>query len=522
MVHDVTPERTTHAVVDAPSLLEHLPDGVAVVDERGVLLYCNPAGALICGYGEGMVVGRPSPFPAVGDEDVVLPDADHVVGWEPVPGMRRELAYRSAPHGAGERIVSFRDVSQDRLAQRRVEAIANAASRVAAEHSLNATLSSLAAEIQETHGIVAVQILTVSASGRRLHVLGAAGFARAENFFDQLDECRRSGAELRMWEALVTRAPAVLPHRYAQVMADPAWAPLHEHLRYPEWDGFISVPLLARGEPVGVLNAFFAPGLEVGAMTTDFLLSMAEQAARAVDHASLMEGERDVARQAERQHLARELHDSVVQTVFSMRMQTQSLTVLAERAGADDLQRVARELGNNAESVLTDLRSMVAELRPAPGAARGLRSSLLALAESVNRRGGMTVRVLVDDPQDELSELQSGLPEDVYRIASEAVHNCLKHSGAELVTVHATVEVTGVQRNLRLGVVDDGRGLPETLPEQAAGHGLGVETMRERAAVWGGEVSFHSRPGLGTTVSLRVPLALAFPAAPGGKWTARC
>ena len=254
------------------------------------------------------------------------------VEWEPAPGVRREFSYllQEIP-GRSRWVVTFRDVTVDRLQQRRLAAIAKAASSVASERSLVGTLEALAQEVVRTDSLAGVQILTVNSTGDRLHVMGAAGFGREADFFEKLLECRARGARLMMLEALELGEPVVMPNRYDIDMNDPAWEPLWENLRHPRWDWFASVPLLARGEPVGILNAFFAPGQTVGEAELGFLVAMAEQAAMAVDQASLLDRERDLARREERQKLARDLHDSVVQQVFSMMMQARSLGVLVQR-----------------------------------------------------------------------------------------------------------------------------------------------------------------------------------------------
>ena len=263
--------------------------------------------------------------------------------WQPAPGDRREFAYvlNQVP-GRPLWVVSFRDVTVSRQHQRRLAAIAKAASSVASKRSLVGTLETLAREVARTDSLAGVQVLTTNPAGDRLHVMGAAGFGRAPDFFDKLMECRALGARLVMLEALETRQPLVVADRYDAIQRDPAWAPLHELMRHPRWDWFASVPLLARGEPVGILNAFFAPGQTVGDTELEFLLAMAEQAAMAVDHAALLDRERDVARREERQKLARDLHDSVVQQVFSMMMQARSLGVLVERGLAPPPEKVAR------------------------------------------------------------------------------------------------------------------------------------------------------------------------------------
>ena len=143
--------------------------------------------------------------------------------------------------------------------------------------------------------------------------------------------------------------------------------PLREYLGERDWESFASVPLIARGKPVGVLNAFFAPGQAMGPQTVEFLVAMAEQAAIAVDYATLLRRARDGARREERQRLARDLHDSIVQQVFSISMQAKSLEVLAgrgEAVPAEAVARIAGEVGGLSQAALADLRAMVHELRP--------------------------------------------------------------------------------------------------------------------------------------------------------------
>ena len=253
-------------------------------------------------------------------------------------------------------------------------------------------------------------------------------------------ECRALGARLMMLEALENREPLVAPSRYDAIMRDPAWAPLHENMGHPRWDWFVSVPLLVRGEPVGILNAFFAPGQVVGDTELEFLLAMAEQAAMAVDQAALLERERDVARREERQKLARDLHDSVVQQVFSMMMQARSLGVLVARGlppTPEKVAQVADDLSSSAEAVLADLRGMVVELRPAASTERGLASALRSLVDTTAARTGVQVPLDIDDPAAELSTLDADLLEDVYRVVAEALHNSVKHADAARIVVRA-------------------------------------------------------------------------------------
>ncbi|WP_233491355.1 histidine kinase [Blastococcus sp. TBT05-19] len=500
-------------------VFRHAPEGLAVIDADARFLEANPAARALCGLPDGAVTGLPSPFPA---PDPAAPPgagsaAEATVEWRTGPGGRREFAYLVDRVPDREQwVVSFRDVTVSRQQQRRLAAIATAASSVATKRSLVGTLEALAREVARTDSLAGVQVLTVNSTGDRLHVMGAAGFVRTPDFFDKLVACRARGARLVMLDALQSRTPLVLADRYDAVMQDPAWEPLHEMMGTPKWDWFASVPLLARGEPVGILNAFFAPGQTVGDAELEFLLAMAEQAAMAVDHAALLERERDVASREERQRLARDLHDSVVQQVFSMMMQARSLGVLVERGlppTPEKVAQVADDLSTSAEDVLADLRGMVVELRPATGTARGLDSALRSLVDTTGARTGLDTTLEVDDPAGELTRLDPDLLEDVYRIIAEAVHNSVKHASASTMRVAVSVAPHGSRRRLVAEVTDDGCGLGDG--DRAAGTtspgGFGMTAMQERAARWGGVVRVRSLSPSGTRVHLTLPLLPSLP-----------
>ncbi|MGY2003443.1 ATP-binding protein [Blastococcus sp. SYSU DS1024] len=502
-------------------VVRYAPDGLAVIDADARFVEANPAAVLLCGLDPDAVAGAPSPFPPP-DPEGVARAVEQTVTWAPVAGQRREFAYVVAPVAGTRRwIVSFRDVTESRLRERRLGAIAKAASSVASKRSLVGTLEALAREVARTDALAGVQVLTVNSSGDRLHVMGVAGFGRAGDFFDKIMECQALGAELKMLEALERRQPLVVPNRYAQVLEDPAWAPLHDLMRHPRWDWFVSVPLVARGEPVGILNAFYAPGQVVGGTELEFLLAMAEQAAMAVDQAALLERERDVARREERQKLARDLHDSVVQQVFSMMMQARSLGVLVARGlppTPDKVAQVADDLSGSAEAVLSDLRGMVVELRPAATTAGGLSSALRSLVDTTSARTGLEVSLDIDDPSGEMTALDADLLEDVYRVVAEALHNSVKHAEASTIHVRLAVTPHGRRRRLVAEVTDDGRGLGAgTIAGPSGGSGssgLGMTVMRERAARWGGAVRIRQPAGGGTSLRLSLPLPTSLSARP--------
>jgi signal transduction histidine kinase len=214
-----------------------------------------------------------------------------------------------------------------------------------------------------------------------------------------------------------------------------------------------------------------------------------------------------------------------VQQVFSMMMQARSLGVLVERGLAPPPAKVAQvadDLSSSAEAVLADLRGMVVELRPATGTDRGLVSALHSLVDTTRARTDLTLELDVDDPAQELSQLDADLLEDVYRIVAEALHNSVKHAAASRVAIHLSITSHGSRRRLLAEVTDDGRGLGQG-PEDSgpASSGLGMAVMQERAARWGGAVRVRDLPAGGARMQLTLPLLSSLPATSSGNWTAR-
>lgn len=356
-------------------LAEGSPDGLAILDSRGRFARINRAGTHLLGTAEENLLDTPAPFSIArqaGSRSAGLLDnelGERTADWTTASGLRRELAYciRSPARTPGLITVAFRDVTDERHRQRRLAAIARSAATLASDGSVSTTLDALAREVLQTDELAAVQILTLDDTGHALRIMGSAGFRHWPDFFERLVACHDRGASLRMLEALHQREPVVIADRWRTIKSDQAWSPLHRYLGELPWDSFASVPLIIRGRSAGVLNAFFAPGQVAGRRAVEFLTSMAEQAAIAADYAGLMQRERDDARRHERQRLARELHDSIVQQVFSISMQSKSMEVLAQQDSSvppEAVRRIADEVGALSQTVLADLRAMVHELRP--------------------------------------------------------------------------------------------------------------------------------------------------------------
>ena len=197
----------------------------------------------------------------------------------------------------------------------------------------------------------------------------------------------------------------------------------------------------------------------------------------------------------ERLHLARELHDSVTQTIFSMNLTTQSALVLLER----DPGRVAGQLDHLnqlAQSALSEMRVLITELRPTSVAEGGLAAALRQHLSSRPLPEGLSVSFDVEGDQSLMPAEEQGL----FRIVQEAVNNVVKHSGASQATIrlHQTDPFW-------IEVEDNGQGfdLESTQTGNRSGGQVGLSGMQERVAEIGWDLRVISSPGTGTRIQIR-------------------
>jgi PAS domain S-box-containing protein len=214
--------------------------------------------------------------------------------------------------------------------------------------------------------------------------------------------------------------------------------------------------------------------------------------------------EQDLRRQAaaiaaneERANLARELHDSVTQALFSMGLTARALELLLDRDPAAVREKL-RELQDLQKDALAEMRTLIFELRPQGLETDGLAQALRNHGAAVQSRTGLAVSVQVEAEE----RLTIDVEEAFYRISQEALHNVVKHANA----TQAWISLRRRGREVRLTVEDDGIGFdPAAVPR---GH-LGLIGMQQRAERIGAELKIGSRPGRGTRVRVTLNLRVA-------------
>jgi signal transduction histidine kinase len=287
------------------------------------------------------------------------------------------------------------------------------------------------------------------------------------------------------------------PIRLADIRSHPdfGWWPA----AHPVLTDFLGMPITDDDEILGEL--FLANKNTPGGFTADdeeLLRVLAAHAAIALVNARLYERSRELSIVAERHRIARELHDSVTQKLFSLRLTADAAATLVQQ----DAARAAEQVGvvrQLAAEAIDELRTIVVGLRPPDLAGDGLHVALRKQAELLDRVHGAQVRFRGCP----VPRLPSGREEAVYRIAQEAVHNALRHGEPRRVDI----ELSSADGILVLAVSDDGHGFDPAVASARLRRRLGMASMADRARAAGGRLTLDSRPGKGTVVRLEVPVS---------------
>jgi signal transduction histidine kinase len=348
---------------------------------------------------------------------------------------------------------------------------------------LDRLLATVTAEIQQGFGYGHVELYTADEEAGELVLVAQAG-GRAPQAL---------GARQTTSAGLLGRAyRSATTVRVDDVLLDP------DYIRCPDEHATRSdlcVPVMAGGRVMALLN-LRSP--RVGAFSDDDVAALetaADVLASAIENARLYQRAQEAAVLEERSRLARDLHDSISQQLFSM-----TLTAQAARAqlgknptrAATQLER----LQETASAALAEMRALIFQLRPPGLSEQGLIATLQQHVAMLRRREGLTIDLFVTGEERDAR----GIEQAMYRIAQEALNNVVKHAGACQVEVALDLQ----PEQIIMSIVDDGRGF-----DQAASNGngrhLGLVSMRERASELGGRLEIQSMPGAGTHIRVIVP-----------------
>jgi signal transduction histidine kinase len=262
---------------------------------------------------------------------------------------------------------------------------------------------------------------------------------------------------------------------------------------HPPMTSFLGVPIKVRGRVYGNLYLTEKRGAaEFTEEDQEAVVTLAAQAGVAIENARLHEDLRRLAVLEDRERIAQELHDGVIQSLFAVGMGLQ-----AAGAMADDPETVRGRLDaavNDVDRVIRDLRNYIFGLGEGP-ADRELSRALHGLADELRRGSDIAIRVEVDPAA---SGALASRATDIVQFAREALTNAVRHSGAATVSL----VISRDDGSFVLEVEDDGKGFD---PEATEGPGRGLGNLRARAQTLGADLDIDSEPGRGTRVRLVMP-----------------
>ncbi len=501
---ELSPASIAFGLGNLVHLVDASNEGIVAVDEHGRIRYANPAAGDLLGLTEGSEA-RPLLFELVASDDRSRVQSElstaarnqagrvtfHVRNAD---GAERELevshtlmAVRARP----VRALGIRDITEVSRLQQATTALAETAASLAVTQPLEETLAAVARRVVEVTGACACGVFLMSGE-RSWRLAGSwglpAGYEAAVN------RAAQAGVELPVFGAVRTRAPVFVEDLPQRIRAEAQLVSVRPFVQEVPWQGAVAIPMIHAERPLGGLTVYFPPGPWPDAPTMDFLSATAGQAASAAEIFRLVAVAQGQVAVEERHRLSRELHDSLSQAIYGIILGAKS----ARKRLTGDPERVAEPLDyilDLAEGALADMRGLVLELRPESLERDGLMAALGQHARALNARQGLQV----------ITQLDGEFPDSLdtklcaYRIVQEALHNVVKHAHAE----HAWLRAEIADGVLAIEVSDDGEGF---YPDASFSGHFGLESMKERVAALGGEMTISSTPGRGTTLRARLPI----------------
>lgn len=489
-------------------VFEATGDGLVITDLDNRLVRANPAFYQMHGYRPGELAGKAAiawihpDFHKLRDEytaAVLNGEQPRALAVDvrkdgttfPVQVSGSAFTFQGRPHVLGVVRDDTDRTQAFELLEKRINALSAIAASLTVNQPLTDTMDTIARSAVAATPAIACSVYIQDPEINRLRVYAAAGLpdgyveAVEQSWRDEPGIADRLGPETE---------PVVLRFAVERALHTPSRAPLHGMLREVGWDTVAVIPLESQHRRLGSINAYYPGHIDPSPDDLAFLRAVADQCTVAVDNARLLAEAQSKASLEERQRLARELHDSVSQALYGIALGARTAKVLARQA-PDQLTEPLDYILSLAQAGMTEMRSLIFELRPESLAQEGLVAALQRRIDVLRGRH----HLLVDASLCAEPRIPLAMKETLYRIAQEALHNTVKHAHASqvMLSLHPRAE------HIELEISDDGVGFEPTAPRP--GH-LGLQSMRERANAHQGSFELHTGSRAGTVIRVRLPL----------------
>jgi PAS domain S-box-containing protein len=485
------------------TLVESMRGGMLAVDTQGRIVDANPSAEKMIGLSRFEWMGRPiaqltPPWNGLAaNVNASEPSQTEIIYQQPGQALHVHAEVTPLAGRGGQRqgsLVALHDLTTLKW----METLEERVSARTRELSTLYTVASLISAGQNSSGEEHVCQILTGCLAQVIHATRAvAGLIGLPDAQGQV----RLSADHNLLPALHETVQVVLAAEPGTIGKDglllhdlAASNPFHlEGLPYPSLIA-VPIPVHENHNPCGVLVIFGPQPYHFNVEDLGLLLAVAGQISIALENDYLRQQAALNALAAERQRLARDLHDSVTQLLYSQILFTdaahKNLTSGAIGQAADYLTRV----GEISRQALREIRLLIYQLRPTNLENASLFEALERRLELVEQRSGIDAQLEGDRNWRFPALIESNL----YRIAEEALNNALKHAKASRVFIRLR---PGKENWTELEISDNGCGFtPDTVQP-----GMGLSNLRERAAQLGGQMEIRSNPGQGTSVMVRFP-----------------
>jgi signal transduction histidine kinase len=271
--------------------------------------------------------------------------------------------------------------------------------------------------------------------------------------------------------------------------------PAQGEFRIPGLTALLNVPLKTDTQVIGALDVMNKPG---GFNQDDVRIInlFAYQAAINIERARLQQRAEELAVLEERQRLARELHDSVTQALYSVNLHADAARLALANKQTDAATENLKNLRGVIREAMFDMRLLIYELHPLALEREGLVAALRARVSAVEERAGLPAQISVEGER----RLPLKIEEEIYRIAQEGLNNIVKHAQSQQVRINLRYDEKAVMLELQ----DDGIGFEPDAAKRNGG--IGLRGMEERVRQMGGQLEIESALGQGTRLWVRIPV----------------
>jgi PAS domain S-box-containing protein len=386
-----------------------------------------------------------------------------------------------------------RQLAQEAL-QRRILELATLneiANTISAVTDIETTLEHIASKVADLFAAPAVFIGLLDREHSKVRLLALyARFALSDPWEEQVFDL----ADVPIFRQVADQSNSLV---LTAAQTSPLLSGMQDLLQTLGTHTLLLVPLRVHSDVIGVMTVHSSQ-VEYAFSPDDIHLAetIASEIATAIENVRLYQQAQVIAVEQERHRLARELHDSVIQTLYSTVLLASGWRMMAEQGRLDPAGTAVhfQQVAEQSEQALKEMRLLLFQLRPPILEQVGLVSALQQRLDSVERRVSIETRLLTTG---DWHALPARLEEELYNIAQEALNNALRHAHAKSILVRLDHR----EQQVELNVEDDGIGF-----DSASAGGMGLRNMQERAKEIGAVFSLSTAPQQGTKIQIRLEL----------------